>query len=484
MAISWNLRRVLDRKVWEMMTPAPVATNAGSFVVAERTGQKNCSFFMAGVSSVWSYSHFDDSWIQLPNSGLTGTWGAGSCGSYHHHGPTGTATAGTTTTITTNLTINKSLAGEVIRITAGPNAGLERTILSNTFGANSVITVSVAFPIAITTASTYVLLTGRIWVLNAGTPDFGYYDIVLNTWTITPSTTNLPGTWGTDGKLVNTSTGVLSATTTGTATSATATTLVNSGKAWTVNQWANYQVRLTSGTGAGQVRNIVSNTSTALTVATWTITPDATTTYAIEGSEDYLYLLGNNAVTMYRYSISANTWTVLSPAVARAAAPGTGFSANWMNYATDPTWSIENTIINGRRIYSFRGGASANLDYYDIPSNSWVNVATAYVPGIETFTTGTSADVDGSYIYLNKDATGRFFRFNTTTNIMLPWSTLLYPESTAVLGDKMWTKTIIDGDTSITWVYKMRNTGAELFRCMIIDNDTNTTTGGWLIEEI
>lgn len=466
------------------MTPAPSATNAGGFTVMERTGIQDYAFYMNGVSSCWAYSHLDDSWIQLPNSGLGGTWGAGSCGTFHHHGPTGTAITGTTTTIKTNLTINKSLAGEVIRITGGPNAGLERTILSNTYGASSIITVSVAYPTAITTSSTYLLLTGRVWVINAGATDFGYYDVALNTWNVTPSITNLPGTWGTDGKLVNTSTGPLYQTISGQATSGSGTTLTTTGKTWATNQWANFQVRLTGGTGAGQVRLITSNTGDTLTVPTWSISPDATTTYVIEGSEDFLYLLGNNAVTMYRYSISGNTWTVLSPAVARAAAPGVGFTTNWVNYVPDASWTSESDILNGRRIYSFRGGSSANLDYYDIPTNSWVNVATNYVPGVDTFTTGTSADIELGYIYLNKDATGRFFRFDLVKNIMLPWSTLLYPESTAVLGDKMWTKKITDGNTTITWVYKLRNTGTELFRCMIIDNDTNTTTGGWLIEEI
>ncbi|NDC94971.1 hypothetical protein EBZ38_09610 [bacterium] len=68
----------------------------------------------------------------------------------------------------------------------------------------------------------------------------------------------------------------------GVATSATATTLVDSAKAWTVNGYANYFVRILRGTGAGQIRKITSNTATALTVPTWTITPDATSVYAID----------------------------------------------------------------------------------------------------------------------------------------------------------------------------------------------------------
>ncbi len=33
---------------------------------------------------------------------------------------------------------------------------------------------------------------------------------------------------------------------------------------------------------------------------------------------------------MYRYSISANTWSTMAPTTARAAAPGIGMSANWI----------------------------------------------------------------------------------------------------------------------------------------------------------
>lgn len=58
--------------------------------------------------------------------------------------------------------------------------------------------------------------------------------------------------------------------------------LIDTSKAWTTNAWANYLVKITSGTGAGQVRHIASNTSTVLTIsAIWEILPDSSSTYAI-----------------------------------------------------------------------------------------------------------------------------------------------------------------------------------------------------------
>lgn len=43
-------------------------------------------------------------------------------------------------------------------------------------------------------------------------------------------------------------------------------------------------------------------------------------TYNAAGNDDYIYLVGNNALTLYRYSIAGNSWTTLSPGVARGGA--------------------------------------------------------------------------------------------------------------------------------------------------------------------
>lgn len=70
---------------------------------------------------------------------------------------------------------------------------------------------------------------------------------------------------------------------TGTATGTqTSTTLQDTSKSWTVNQFANHSVKITGGTGSGQTRFITSNTSDTLTVPTWTTTPvSGSSTYSI-----------------------------------------------------------------------------------------------------------------------------------------------------------------------------------------------------------
>lgn len=463
-----NLRRLLDRKEWEMMTPSPVTNVAGAFSITDPSGEDKSVMYVTSASSIWRYDHCQDSWQQLPSSGIAGAFAAGACGTFHHYGPNGTATAGTTTTITTNLTIYRSIAGYRLRITSGPGAGDERIIASNTYGANSVITVTSAFSATITTSSTYQLLTGRYWFFNAGTSavGFSYYDRALNTWT-SRSVTALPTAWGTEGRLCQTYSPCDRPFASGTATSATSTTLVNSAKTWTGSQWINYQVRITGGTGAGQIRIITANTSTTLTVATWTTTPDATSTYVIEGCDDYLYLLGNGAVTMYRYSISGNAWVALSPTVARGGVFGSGGGANWASNVSDASWTNESAIINGRRIYSFRGGTTATLDYYDIPSNSWT--ALTYWPQAETLNTGSCYDYDDDYILISKEASGRLFRYILSENRLVPFGTLVYPNGTATVGDKIWTKLYEDGTTKIKWVYYLSHSLTLLFRCMMID---------------
>ena len=93
------------------------------------------------------------------------------------------------------------------------------------------------------------------------------------------------------------------ATVTGTATSATSTTLVDTSKSWTANAYAastsgGWMVLITGGTGVNQLRQIASNTGNTLTLyagVPWTTTPDSTSTYAIYDGIGNLHALGPNA---------------------------------------------------------------------------------------------------------------------------------------------------------------------------------------------
>ena len=471
-------RKLLDLKRWEMVAPLPASTSAGTFIASSRHYRQQ-QLYCASNASQFLYLPNEDGWTLLPTAGLAGTFGAGAAGvagSFSIGSSTGlaalTATAGTTSTITTNQNLQRDLRGYSVHITGGPNAGATLAIVSNTTGTNSVITVATQAS-AFSASTTYRLVTPVWYVVGAGSVaagSFKKYDFATNTWT-TLQQTGLPGTIGTDGRLISTPSWIgenYLQFATGTATAGGATTLTNTGKAWATNQWTNYQLRIVSGTGAGQIRTVASNTGSVLTVgAAWTTNPDSSSVYSLEGNDDFLYYMGNNAVTMYRYQISTNAWTTLSPGVARAAAPNAGMSGHWVHSATDAAWTAENAIRNGQRIYSFRASNTSILDYYDIAANTWVN-GVAYAPAGETLAAGAKWVYTGDYIYGQVAATGRWFRVNLVTSEQDGWSIMVYPQGGAVVGDTAFDATYIDGATRIDYIYMGLNTSSVMLRQMVI----------------
>lgn len=472
-----KLKKLIHPKVWENRTPAPANSAAGSFITADKYDLLNGSkaFYVLSAALIYMYEGDEDSWIQLPPSGLTGTFGAGACGEFRALGAMGgtfnqTVTSGGVNTLTTNKTIVRNLAGMRLRVIAGTGLGFDGTVVSNTIGANSVITTSGG---TFDGTTVFQLFSGSLWMTTAGAVGFGVYDRATNAWTAR-SVVGLPA-WGTDGQLVSTI-GSAKEFATGTATAGALTTLTNSAKSWGTNMWANYQIRIKSGTGAGQIRTIASNTGTVITVsAAWAVNPDATSVYAIEGNGDFMYLLGNNAVTLYRYTISTNTWATLTPTAARAAALGAGGSANWIDSATG--WDNETLVNhnqagtlfkqNGRYIFSFRGGATNALDIYDIAANTWISNFT-YGNQTETFTAGThSCDLDGN-IYLQKESTGRFFKFDVAMNLLTSLSTNVTPQGVVLTGNRMFILPYIDGGTEINFLYSVIHTSPILNRCLLV----------------
>lgn len=493
MTTTVNLRKMLHRKSPEYLNPLRAGnTAAGGFIVSDKSSllpDHDAAYYVGGVSAIWHYIADEDGWMQVPNSGIAGTFAAGSCGEFRALSAMGgvftnTALAGgTTTTLKTNQTIVKNLAGCEIRVVAGAGIGYAGVVKSNTLGANAIIEVSAPASVAFDATTQYQIYGGSLWFFNAGTTAVGFavYDRATNVWT-QRSVAGLPTAWGTDAQLVSTGgrasnngNGFVN----GTATAATSTTLTTN-KTFLLNQWANNQVRIISGTGAGQIRKIASNTAGAngiLTVsAAWAVTPDATSIYRIEGDDDVFYLLGNNAVTLYRFTVSTNTWATVTPTAARAAAFGTGGTADWIDGVEAPQWVDETygahyttTLVrqNGRYIYSFRGAASNALDVYDIAANTWIS-GVAYGNQTETFTTGSSSvDIRGR-IYIQKEATGVIFNFDVALHVLRPFTVNPIPQGAAVVGDKMFITTYQDGGTSINWLYTLGHTRTELTRFLLV----------------
>lgn len=100
--------------------------------------------------------------------------------------------------------------------------------------------------------------------VNGGSKNFGVgygNSRLMRMWTTTPAT---------DGDVVYKNS-LYGSASTGTNS---ATTLNDTGATWTVNEWADKIVVLTSGSAAGQIRKILSNTATELTISIdWETTP-------------------------------------------------------------------------------------------------------------------------------------------------------------------------------------------------------------------
>lgn len=485
MTTTVKLRKLLHRKAWESCTSAPTSTTSGGFTVSDKYDLNNGSraFMMTSASAVYMYEGNEDAWLALPVSGATGTFAAGSCGEYRSLGAMGgvftqVAAAGTTTKITTASSITRSLAGCRLRVVAGSGVGYEGVVESNTLGGGAVLTVAPANDAPFDATTQFQVYSGSLWFFNAGTTAVGFrvYDVATNTWTAR-SVTGIPTAWGTIGQLVSTM-GSAKSFAVGTASAGAASTLTNASKAWTANMWTNYQLRITGGTGKGQIRAVTSNTSTVLTTATaWTVVPDATSIYSLEGNDDVFFLMGNNSATAYRFSVAANAWTTLAPTAARAGGMSNGATADWVDNAGG--WDNEVAIPhyttwlnkqNGRYIYSFRGAGQSTLDVYDIVANTWIS-AIAYGNQSETFNTGShSIDLDG-FIYVVKESTGRVFKFEVDKNRLLPLATNTTQAAlggTVVEGDKMFILPYSDGGTTILFAYFLRHSGSEMVRMLLI----------------
>lgn len=481
MATTNGNRKILDLKRWEWSSPAPAATSAGAFVASSRHYRQQ-QLYVASATVAYLYNPNEDGWVLVPSPALAGSFGAGAAGVAGSFS-TGTTTAassltaasGTTTSITipAGQTINRDLRGYSVYFVGGTGAGKLKTIARNTAGSGATITFEgAAEAVAFDNTSQFRLKTPVWYVLSAGTlasGSFKKYDFATNTWT-TLSITGAPASLGTDGKLISTPAWVddgFQSFATGTATAGTSTTISNSAKTWTTNQWTNYQIRISSGTGAGQIRTVSSNTGTQITVsAAWTTTPDATSVYSIEGNDDFVYYIGNNASTMYRYSISGNSWSTISPVSSRGGTPGAGASAHWVWEATEPEWTDESNMLNGRYIFSFRGNGAAGLDRYDIAANTWAVVD--YAPTTEVFSAGTKYAYKGDFLYIQKDATGRWMRYSFPRREMDGWNTMLTTQGAAVAGDTAFDVTYRDGATEVVYIHMLLNTSTIHLRQMII----------------
>jgi hypothetical protein len=93
------------------------------------------------------------------------------------------------------------------------------------------------------------------------------------------------------------------------ATSATSYSITKSTESMEKDRWDNYLIEITSGTGIGQSRRIVSNNSTTFYVEKkWDITPDNTSVYRVIPNINKIWLAPSAVSSIASYNIEEDVW--------------------------------------------------------------------------------------------------------------------------------------------------------------------------------
>ena len=176
---------------------------------------------------------------------------------------------------------------------------------------SSVATVSVAWTTTPDYTSRYTVLSGGIWCLYAAGTAYGmqYYDVAADAWYAKTNNSGIISAGvllATDVQMeqITESAGSFISST---ATSGATSTLTDSTQTMAVGRYANYLIKILSGTGAGQTRTILANTATVFTVMRpWEVNPDATSVYKVFGDFDKIYVVGNGSAPIYQYSVESD----------------------------------------------------------------------------------------------------------------------------------------------------------------------------------
>ena len=228
---------------------------------------------------------------------------------------------------------------------------------------SSEITIDSAWTTTPDNTSRYVIQSGGIWLLSgaATTPFFTmqYYDVLADTWYVKPTLTNMLAAAPTD-LCLERKTENASLWEIGLALGThSTTTLQDTTKNWTTNQWANYYLFIYSGTGKDQISKIASNTSNTLTFATLSTPPDNTSRYEIVGFDAGTLTASNvKTVTDSSKNWATNQWANF--AIRILAGKGAGqlraIASNTANSLTTYIgWNIQPDTTS---VYSIQGDSN------------------------------------------------------------------------------------------------------------------------------
>jgi hypothetical protein len=390
MAIVNNNKVLIDRPMWEQLSYAPVVSAAGTII--EGDGSRFI-YIIYSATSFWRYDTWADCWQQLA-SPPSGTLGAGS--TMRHTLCVGTQTA----------------AGEIY-------------------------------------GSIYLFTSNGV-----AAPAFAIYDVSTNVWTAL-SVTTIPATFGTDSYLQYPdveSNGWLGTYHSAVITAVTASALANAG-ATSITVTAlpfalPAKAILNFGTLASPKFAVLTAAAaaaaTTITVAALLIAVPAS---AVAYYYDHMYLVGNAATQMYRYTLSTNTWSTTTANVGNAVLPALPIAP-----AAGGTSLRRFTSVDAGKLTYIRGASSSQFAYqYDLVANTW-GVNLAIVPATETLGLGSCTTVRtnssglGTKVLIQKDATMRIYELDIAKLTIKPIAyQYLITTGAALVGEKAYIMKSVDG---------------------------------------
>jgi hypothetical protein len=510
-----TFKKVIDRMLWVQVAPTPNAHAAASCLASDlRSDVSRNPFVYQLVSNTVlnRYNIVTKAWNLVQSPALAGTFGAGAAMTFvPSFGAVGTIAAGATTTSVTlstalptavglNMLANRGGSGEfgfklrIIDTTAGKTE--ERYIVGNTAGTTPVITVDNAFTFTPATGARYEILSGRVFMLGAGTTASNIwrsFEVATNTLSTGLSTTGLPATIGTDSSLMVldeqytpydcvpgegmikgaftydtnlVSRKALTATASGASTLTGQATLGDA--VVTANEYRNFQIRIVQDTvtpgAVGQRRIIASHTAGASPVYTlgtaWTTQPSSSAKYVIE-LPNLILARSSATTTVYTYNytdatinngtnnITAGSWSTTYFGAAPAANAAGGMWAPSFGIQPDAGRNARHSFC-----YFFRGGA-VTLDVLDIAATitgTWTGAVT-YDGGV-ALTTGTGGAYspfgnEGRMLYMNiytASAVNQIFRFDVKNRVLSPYTPTDWIQAgTAAVGNRIAAYAAIDG---------------------------------------
>lgn len=178
----------------------------------------------------------------------------------------------------------------------------------------SIVTVDSPWTVLPTGDSQFEIIDsgGKIHMLNNPVAPFEYFefDIATQLWDYKTIYGIRTSQFGTDWAITG---GVPSDVPSVSAfiTSASSLFFADSANAFVDNTYNNYQVKITSGTGIGQIRHIVSTALSGYTIdLPWDVVPDQTSRYTINNNERIVYGIGGTTDSrLYNYHTEYDHWS-------------------------------------------------------------------------------------------------------------------------------------------------------------------------------